>query len=72
MGQSWVPKRIDWQGEGSGHTFDMLLAALKFFRGSADLVLCWEGGDSFSGLRVKDGRVTQHEVIMTLGAESES
>jgi hypothetical protein len=31
--------------------------------------MCWEGGDSHSGLRVVDGKVTEHEVEFKLGAE---
>lgn len=34
-----------------------------------DLVICWEGGDSYTGLRVVDGKVTRHKVVMGLGEE---
>lgn len=63
------PKWISWHGEGSGSLYDDLLRVLALFEGSADLVLTWESGDSFSGLRVKDGVVTRHKVLMVLGEE---
>lgn len=56
-----------WYGEWSGHCLDALKELLAEFAGSADLVVCWEGGDSFLGLRVKDGYVTEHEVVQALG-----
>lgn len=63
--------RIDWQGEGSGYTFDTFLEkVLPRFRGFAELVVCWEGGDSYTGIRVKDGVVTQHKVVHSLGEET--
>jgi hypothetical protein len=66
----WLPiKRLAWSGEGSGSTEPLLKTLLSKTRGSAEFILCWEGGDSFSGLRVIDGVVTEHEVIQTLGEE---
>jgi hypothetical protein len=62
-------ERIDWTGEGSGHTFDEFKECLKSFNGTADMVLTWEGGDSHSGLRVRNGKVTEHEIVMALGKE---
>lgn len=63
-------KYIAWSGEGSGHAYDLLRdKILSRFEGDADLVLTWEGGDSHSGLRLRDGRVTEHEVVMSLGKE---
>lgn len=62
-------KRFEWRGEGSGYTFDALKAVvLPAFHGSADMVLSWEGGDH-SGLRLLNGKVTEHEVIFALGKE---
>ena len=58
-----------WYGEWSGHCLDALQELLAEFSGSADLVVCWEGGDSFQGLRVKDGKVTEHVVVQALGPE---
>ena len=59
-----------WYGEGSGWAFETLRdVVLPAFEGSADLVLTWEGGDSHSGLRLRSGKVTEHEVALTLGPE---
>ena len=59
-----------WYGEWSGRCLDVLTGiVLPAFTGSADLVVCWEGGDSFLGLRVKDGKVAEHEVVQALGKE---
>ena len=35
--------------------------------GSADIVYTWERGEYFTGVRVVDGVVTRHEVVMALG-----
>lgn len=56
-----------FSGEGSGRAEDILVEKiLPHTRGTADLALIWEGGDSISGLRVEDGRVTPCDVVMTL------
>lgn len=61
---------IWWSGDGSGHTWEKFTnIVLPKFKGSADLLVCWEGGDSYSGLRVHDGKVAHHRVVMTLGEE---
>ena len=63
--------RFWWYGEGSGSGYDTLVnVVLSLFTGSADLLLCWEGGDSYSGLRVSNGKVTKHVIEMTLGKEA--
>jgi hypothetical protein len=54
------PKHIWWSGNSGSE--DLLKKILPAFNGSADLVLTWEGGDSFSGLRLKKGKVTKHNV----------
>lgn len=61
------PKVISWCGEGSGFTWKTFLTVIAAFSGSADLVCCFEGGDSYEGLRVRDGKVTRHKVVMALG-----
>lgn len=58
-----------WSGECSGHGEGNLIALLELFTGEADLALCWEGGDSYSGLRVRNGIVTKHKIVMALGDE---
>lgn len=64
-----TPVRLTWEGEGSGPTWLAFKRSLLFTSGQADLVVCWEGGDSYTGLRVNNGLVTEHEVIHTLGKE---
>lgn len=58
-----------WCYDGSGHGWDAFKLALTFTCGKADLLVCWEGGDSFSGLRVSDGAVIEHKVVHSLGEE---
>lgn len=67
----WVPTHgLWWYGEGSGGTERALVErVLPLFEGSADLVLTWEGGDSHSGLRLRNGVVAKHHVVMSLGEE---
>jgi hypothetical protein len=56
-----------WYGEGSGHSFDLLKDTIgKKIMGRVDAIFTWEGGDSVSGLRIKDGVVTECDVKMTL------
>jgi hypothetical protein len=60
----WTGEHADWLGH--------LATALSFTRGSADLLLVWDGGKAmkpFVGLRVVDSEVTKREVIMSLGDE---
>jgi hypothetical protein len=58
-----------WTGECSGNGFDFLVSTvLPAFEGSADLILCWGRGDSYTGLRVRDHKVTEHHVERRLGA----
>lgn len=64
--------RISWTGEGSGGTWETFVEkVLPRFQGSADLVVTWERGDSVTGLRVRDGKVTKHRVVMALGEQYE-
>ena len=65
---------IGWTDDNADH-LEHLATALSFTRGSADLLLVWEGARAmrpFTGLRVVDGVVTMHQVVMSLGAEVES
>lgn len=58
--------RIPWYGEWSGHTENMLRHFLSLCDGDAALLLCWEGGESYSGLIVKGGTVSDGEVVQTV------
>lgn len=75
-GATWSPdveypiEHPDWYGDGAGSSWDILIE--KIFprtRGQIDIIYCWEGGESYTGIRVIDGVVTEHEVIRSLGAE---
>ena len=58
---------FDWQGEGSGHAYDLLKEFIApMIRGRAELVFTWEGGDSLTGLIIEDGKVTECDVVQTL------
>lgn len=62
----WTGQNADW--------LEHLATALSFTRGSADLLLVWDGGKSmepFVGLRVEDGIVTKRAVVMSLAEEVE-
>lgn len=49
---------LHWSGEGSGHAVkDVLVARIApRVRGRIDAIFTWEGGDSFSGLVIRDGK----------------
>jgi hypothetical protein len=67
VGGMWSIRYPWWFGEGSGRTTEELERILSRTKGDADLILCWECGDSYTGYRVRDGKVTRHKVIMSLG-----
>lgn len=59
-----------WSGEWSGNSYDVLVEKiLPVTSGSADIILTWEGGDAHSGVRVRDGVVTKHKVVLALGEQ---
>lgn len=77
-----LPKRLQadkdydldpkWQSTWSGNSFDVLKERiLPATRGSADIVYTWEGGEFHTGIRVRDGVVTEHEVVFALGEKLE-
>ena len=55
-----------WNGAASGRSFELFQEALAMCDGEADLVVTWEDGDSFSGLRVNVGGVTEMDVAFRL------
>lgn len=63
------PKKFWWTGESSGNTWEPTFLAViaQKIHGELEAIIFWEGGDTVSGLRIVDGVVTEHEVIMTLG-----
>lgn len=56
-----------WYGMGSGYMGNLAIAA-SYTRGEAEVILVWEGGDSISALKIKDGVVTEHDVAYAIGA----
>lgn len=65
-----LEKSFWWSGECSGRTYETLLMhVLPKIQGTLELMFVWEHGDSYSGVRVVDGKVTQHEVEFKLGKE---
>ncbi len=62
------PNDIWWEGECSGSTYDTLKMLLTRFSGDADIIVTWEDGET-SGLRLRDGHVTEPEVVQKLADE---
>lgn len=54
-----------WLGSNTA----LMCEVLAEFSGNADLLVTWEGGDSFGGVRLRDGKVSHHMVVQALGAE---
>ncbi len=59
-------KSVPWYGESSGNSEPILRDFLSRCDGEAALLLCWEGGDRYTGLIVKDGLVTEGQVVQTV------
>lgn len=62
-------KNLQWYGEGSGSTWGFFRSTVvPLIRGSAQLLLTWEGGDSITGFAIKDGAGAECEVrhVLTL------
>ena len=55
---------IDY-GEGSGGCWHSVVEFLETTMGELQAVVVWEGGDSITKLSVKDGVVTEEEVVQT-------
>jgi hypothetical protein len=63
-----VLERLNWYGEGSGHCFDegLVDCVLPATRGHAQFGVIWEGGDSITGLEVRDGVVVTRKAGLAL------
>ena len=55
-----------WSGEAQEEEPRFLKRDPPRTKGTADILFTWEGGDSFSGLRVIDGRVIECDVVQAL------
>ena len=62
--QAWAEGWMETGGEYLKE--DALVKALQNFSGAGDFILVWEGGDSFTGLRLRDEVVTRHDVNFEL------
>jgi hypothetical protein len=55
--------RCGWSGN---FYHEHMAEVAQSLEGSADFVLTWEGGDSHSGLRIRNGKAYELEVAFTL------
>ncbi len=60
---------IPWHGEFSGNGEPLLREFLALTAGKAALLICWEGGDSYTGLVVEHGKVYDGKVVQTVVRE---
>lgn len=62
---------FNWTGEGSGHAYEEVLIEkiAPKVHGHVEAVFQWEGDGWLSGLRIVDGKVTRHKVVLSLGEE---
>lgn len=60
-----------WYGEGSGSRYDEFKESLTYTHGEADIVCTWEGGDSHSGIRVRNGVVEERGVVLALAEDGD-
>ena len=60
-----------WSGEGSGSSWEHFIKKIApKIRGTIEAVVTWEDGDSHTGLRIVDGKVTEPDVVMALAPEA--
>jgi hypothetical protein len=53
-----------WSGDWSGHCIDTLEEKVApLIHGEVQAIFCWEGGNSYSGLAIKDGKVAKCDVV---------
>ena len=59
---------MSWSGDFSGASYEDVLIkkVLPCTKGKIECVMSWEGGDSFTGLQVIDGVVTECDVEFKL------
>jgi hypothetical protein len=57
-----------WYGDGSGHAYEdvFLPHVAPLIHGHAEVIFTWEGGDSFTGLILDEGKVTECDVVQKL------
>lgn len=63
---------FDWYGEGSGRSYSLLLEEIiSKLVGTAEIIFFWEGGNSVSGLKIKDGKYKECDVKHILEEKGE-
>ncbi len=64
-------EELSWSSEGSGnaHEDGRLAAFVALTEGEADIIFTWEGGEAHSGLRIREGKMAECEVVMALAPE---
>lgn len=66
----FVIKKFDFSGECSGTLFSYFLENVApKIKGELEVILTWEGGESITGLRIKNGTITQPKVVKSLADE---
>jgi hypothetical protein len=61
------PAKFWWSGDGSGSSWELFIKQIApKIVGTLEAIVTWEGGDSHTGLRIRDGKVTEPDVVMTL------
>jgi hypothetical protein len=62
---------LEWGGEFSGSSWKtvFLKKVAPTIRGTLEAIVTWEDGEFHTGLRIRDGKVTEPEVKMTLAED---
>lgn len=62
-------ERLTWRGESSGNSYYEVFMpnVAPKIKGDVDAIVYWRGYDP-SGLRIRDGKVTEPNVVMSLEA----
>lgn len=54
---------LTWTGDGSGYYYsDILLPLFNQFKGSMDVLVIWEGGDTVQEVHIVDGQIEAKEI----------
>jgi len=67
-GRKFVFEDFWWGGVGSGARYYEILPLIAAdLEGDADVLFTWEGGDSHTVVRFKDGKAVEHEAVFAAG-----
>ena len=68
----YVIKEFTWCGTCSGHFWGTFIDDIApRIKGTIEAVITWEGGESVRGLRIKDGKVSQPKVVVSLAEDDD-